>query len=144
MSSALKMTLTLTLTLLLASSVVAKPLRDSNPEPSTGVVSQLLSTLLHQTLYSRMESLLLDPGRKSREDSRIVDSAVENYRQQVMRATGTDTSRDEEAAAEGSGRYRENFSTLAGKLTMSHLARVVDSIEMKWFFKILKVTQGSN
>lgn len=70
------------------------------------VVGSLLSSLLQETLYSRMENLLLDPGRKtSAEKRRIVETAVENYHQQAMEASGEN--------AEG---FPENFSKLAGKL----------------------------
>ena len=56
---------------------IAKPIH----EP---VVSDLLSSLFRQTIYHRIENLLLDPGKKSTEKQKIIDSAVENYHQQKI------------------------------------------------------------
>ena len=69
------------------------------------MVQSLLSSLLKETLYSRMESLLLDhhPGRRTDQDEnkrRIVETAVHNYNQQDMTPTGE---------------LPENFTKLAGK-----------------------------
>ena len=44
----------------------------------------LLSSLFRQTIYQRIENLLLDPGRKSSEKQKIIDSAVDNYHKQKM------------------------------------------------------------
>eukprot|EP00095_Tigriopus_kingsejongensis_P012707 maker-scaffold22_size673200-snap-gene-5.48 protein:Tk12707 transcript:maker-scaffold22_size673200-snap-gene-5.48-mRNA-1 annotation:"hypothetical protein" len=55
--------------------------------PLMDVVNSLLSSLLKETLYRRMENLLLDPGRSARnsvEKQKIVESAVENYQHQDM------------------------------------------------------------
>ena len=40
--------------------------------------------LLRQTIYHRIENLLLDPGKKSTEKQQIIDSAVDNYHRQKM------------------------------------------------------------
>ena len=39
---------------------------------------------LRQTIYHRIENLLLDPGKKSTEKQQIIDSAVDNYHRQKM------------------------------------------------------------
>lgn len=55
--------------------------------PFMNVVNSLLNSLLEETLYRRMESLLLDPGRSARnsvDKQKIVESAVENYQHQEM------------------------------------------------------------
>ena len=57
---------------------IAKPIHH---EP---VVSDLLSSLFRQTIYHRIENLLLDPGKKSTEKQKIIDTAVENYHQQKI------------------------------------------------------------
>ena len=51
---------------------------------SDTVVTDLLSALFKQTIYNRIENLLLDPGRKSTEKQKIIDSAVDNYHKQKM------------------------------------------------------------
>ena len=61
--------------------VQAKPIgQQSNSE----MVTDLLTTLFRQTIYHRIENLLLDPGRKSNEKQRIIESAVDNYHRQKM------------------------------------------------------------
>ena len=57
---------------------------DAMPIRSETVVSDLLSDLFRQTIYTRIENLLLDPGRKSEEKQKIIDSAVDNYHKQKM------------------------------------------------------------
>jgi hypothetical protein len=54
------------------------------PAGKTSPVSELLNALFHQTIYARIESLILDPGRKTEEKQRLVDSAVINYHRQKM------------------------------------------------------------
>ena len=54
------------------------------PLHSDPVVSDLLTSLFRQTIYNRIENLLLDPGKKSTEKQKIIDSAVDNYHQQKM------------------------------------------------------------
>ena len=46
--------------------------------------------LLRQTIYHRIENLLLDPGKKSTEKQQIIDSAVDNYHRQKMILPETD------------------------------------------------------
>ena len=53
-------------------------------------VSDLLSAIFRQTIYTRIESLLLDPGKRSDEKQKIVDSAVSNYHRQKMFGTDDD------------------------------------------------------
>ena len=60
-------------------------------------VSDLLSAIFRQTIYSRIESLLLDPGKKSDEKQKIVDSAVSNYHRQKM-FDGDDNNNDDDEA----------------------------------------------
>ncbi len=73
-----------------------------------GVVNSLLSSLLRQTLYNRMEQMLLDPrgpvpSRSELEQERILEAAVENYRHQNIRQQHQNP------------RYRpEDFKKLAG------------------------------
>ena len=43
-----------------------------------------------QTIYHRIENLLLDPGKKSTEKQQIIDSAVDNYHRQKMILPETD------------------------------------------------------
>ena len=57
---------------------------EARPVRSDTVVTDLLSTLFRQTIYNRIENLLLDPGKKSSEKQRIIDSAVDNYHKQKM------------------------------------------------------------
>ena len=45
---------------------------------------------LRQTIYHRIENLLLDPGKKSTEKQQIIDSAVDNYHRQKMILPETD------------------------------------------------------
>lgn len=45
-------------------------------------VGDLLASLFKQTIYNRIENLLLDPGRPSPEKQKIIDSAVHNYHNQ--------------------------------------------------------------
>ena len=65
---------------LLINSVQAKPIGQHSSE----VVTDLLTTLFRQTIYHRIENLLLDPGRQSNEKQQIIDSAVDNYHKQKM------------------------------------------------------------
>jgi hypothetical protein len=60
-------------------------------------VNDLLNAIFRQTIYTRIESLLLDPGRKSEEKQKIVDSAVWNYHRQKMFDSSVDnvTTKDE-------------------------------------------------
>lgn len=70
----------LILTLLLCYySAQAKPVSQRSE-----VVTDLLTTLFRQTIYHRIENLLLDPGRKTSEKQKIIDSAVDNYHRQKM------------------------------------------------------------
>ena len=57
---------------------------EAMPIRSDTVVTDLLSALFKQTIYNRIENLLLDPGRKSTEKQKIIDSAVDNYHKQKM------------------------------------------------------------
>ena len=54
-------------------------------QPSS-TVGDLLTSLFRQTIYNRIENLLLDPGRHSLEKQNIVDSAVQNYHDQQYSA----------------------------------------------------------
>jgi hypothetical protein len=53
-------------------------------ETTVSPVSELLNAIFRQTIYTRIESLLLDPGKRSDEKQKIVDSAVDNYHRQKM------------------------------------------------------------
>ena len=53
-------------------------------ETTPSAVSELLAAIFCQTIYTRIESLLLDPGKRSEEKQKIVDSAVSNYHRQKM------------------------------------------------------------
>ncbi len=96
----------------------------------------LLAGILRQTLYSRMEGLILGHpqahhqqgasagsgwslGSRSRreeeERSRIVEAAVENYRRQQRHTPPeADPPSDGEEEEEEEGRHRQGFSNLAG------------------------------
>ena len=69
-----------------ASSTAVTFSRTADTRTSTTVspVSELLNAIFRQTIYTRIESLLLAPGRKSEEKQKIVDSAVSNYHRQKM------------------------------------------------------------
>lgn len=89
--------------------------------PFGGVGNGLLAKLLQQTLYSRMENLLLDPGRKSVEKRRIVESAVENYQNQDMRRSPSlrkDKQRRRDDSENEDQAEREDFTKLAGVLLL--------------------------
>ena len=49
-------------------------------------VGDLLTSLFRQTIYNRIENLLLDPGRPSLVKRKIIDSAVRNYHNQQYSA----------------------------------------------------------
>ena len=49
-------------------------------------VGDLLTSLFRQTIYNRIENLLLDPGRPTLVKRRIIDSAVRNYHNQQYSA----------------------------------------------------------
>ena len=49
-------------------------------------VGDLLTSLFRETIYNRIENLLLDPGKKSSEKQKIIDSAVQNYHLQKYSA----------------------------------------------------------
>ena len=74
-----------------ASSTAVTFSRTADTRTSTTVspVSELLNAIFRQTIYTRIESLLLDPGRKSEEKQKIVDSAVSNYHRQKMFGSST-------------------------------------------------------
>lgn len=67
---------------------------------SSSAVSSLLSSVLSETLYNRMEHLLLDPGRRNGVKSKMVEVAVENYKRQALPVD--------------SHRYPKDFENLAG------------------------------
>ena len=52
----------------------------------SSTVSDLLTSLFRQTIYNRIENLLLDPGQPSVEKRNIIDSAVQNYHKQKYSA----------------------------------------------------------
>ncbi len=98
------------------------------------VVTDLLADLFRQTIYNRIENLLLDPGRKSTEKRRIIQSAVENYHQQKMIVTKApfDAEHEEDIESEEDaklveltvtqqeeGRPMFDISELTGKQTTS-------------------------
>ena len=56
------------------------------------VVGDLLASLFRQTIYNRMENLLLDPGKMSDEKGKIVESAVQNYHRQIYQPPAQDGS----------------------------------------------------
>ena len=90
----------------------------------------LLAGILRQTLYSRMEGLILGhhqdasagsgwslgprSRREEEERSRIVEAAVENYRRQQRHTPEADPPSDGEEEEEEEGRHRQGFSNLAG------------------------------
>lgn len=43
------------------------------------IVTDMLTALFRQTIYQRIENLLLDPGKKSQDKHQIIQSAVDNY-----------------------------------------------------------------
>ena len=66
---------------------------DAKPIKSEGtVVTELLSSLFRQTIYQRIENLLLDPGKKSTAKQQIIESAVDNYHKQKMVMPDNDNS----------------------------------------------------
>ncbi len=89
----------------------------------------LLAGILRQTLYSRMEGLILGhhqdasagsgwslgprSRREEEERSRIVEAAVENYRRQ-QRHTPPQADPSSAGEEEEEGRHRQGFSNLAG------------------------------
>ena len=64
-------------------SPVSEPLSSIHQSSSVG---DLLTSLFRQTIYNRIENLLLDPGRPSMVKRRIIDSAVRNYHNQQYSA----------------------------------------------------------
>jgi len=68
------------------------------------VVGDLLASLFRQTIYNRMENLLLDPGKKSDEKDKIIESAVQNYHRQVFQpassASSSSTQDDDQESSE--------------------------------------------
>ena len=80
---------------------------DAGPTPTgttttttVSPVSELLNAIFRQTIYTRIESLLLDPGKKSDEKQKIVDAAVSNYHRQKMFGTVDDSDNDDDADAD--------------------------------------------
>ncbi len=97
-------------------------------------MGSLLAGILRQTLYSRMEGLILGhpqahhqgasasgsgwslgprSRREEEERSRIVEAAVENYRRQ-QRHTPPEADPSSAGEEEEEGRHRQGFSNLAG------------------------------
>ena len=70
--------------------VEARPTAATQEELTTeDLTRDLLASLFRQTIYQRMENLLLDPGHSPRRDDseekgKIVESAVENYHRQTV------------------------------------------------------------
>ena len=64
-------------------SPVSEPFSSIHHSSSVG---DLLTSLFRQTIYNRIENLLLDPGRPSMVKRRIIDSAVRNYHNQQYSA----------------------------------------------------------
>ena len=85
-------------------------------EGDNNVVGDLLASLFRQTIYNRMENLLLDPGKMSDEKGKIVESAVQNYHRQVYQPP----TKDGPVLAEIS----EDISNFAGMTTDYLLAKV--------------------
>jgi len=73
-------------------------------------VSDLLSAIFRQTIYTRIESLLLDPGKRSDEKQKIVDSAVSNYHRQKMFGTDDDDSNNNDDDANSSDNNVESVT----------------------------------
>ena len=72
----------------------------NSPPGSSQVVTELLTTLFRQTIYHRIENLLLDPGRKSSEKQQLIESAVDNYHRQKMVLPVSDKQGTDEQAQE--------------------------------------------
>ena len=99
-------------------------------EGDSNVVGDLLASLFRQTIYNRMENLLLDPGKMSDEKGKIVESAVQNYHRQVYQPP----TKDGPVLAEIS----EDISNFAGMTTDYLLAKVkylVESDDAIWVLK---------
>lgn len=75
--------------LLVVTSSEAAPI---NPRKQPELVTDLLSALFRQTIYNRIENLLLDPGRLTGTQAdqsgdnrqQLIQSAVDNYHKQKM------------------------------------------------------------
>lgn len=88
---------------------------------NNNVVSDLLTSLFRQTIYNRIENLLLDPGKKSTEKQKIIESAVNNYHRQKMilpvsSASATSSLEATEALESSSTTRFVDISELTGKL----------------------------
>lgn len=83
--------------------------RNQTQESFQSVVNSLLKSLLCQTLYKRMENLLLDPGKQSLDKHQIIESAVKNYQKQTRHVDSDDHNVHHRKS------YPRNFSNLAGK-----------------------------
>jgi hypothetical protein len=119
--------------------VLEKEETQLGPELNHGLgslVNSLLASLLRQTLYNRMENLLLDDGGDdgamgggrhkpvNDERKRIVDSAVRNYQNQDMRHGGAEDAQS------------RDFTKLAGEFFISRLD--IDFTEMCYFLSPYK------
>ena len=57
----------------------------TSARPLRSTANDLLSALFRQTIYNRIENLLLDPGKRANEKhQKIIESAVDNYHRQKM------------------------------------------------------------
>ena len=77
-------------------------------ETTVSPVSELLNAIFRQTIYTRIESLLLDPGKRSEEKQKIVDSAVDNYHRQKMFGSADETenvTKDENDISKSTGQF---------------------------------------
>ena len=92
----------------LVSQCQAKPIKSPNSE----VVTELLTTLFRQTIYHRIENLLLDPGRKSTEKQELIESAVDNYHRQKMILPVSDNQGNDEPQQE----LTTDLTNLTGKI----------------------------
>ena len=91
-------------------------------ETTVSPVSDLLNAIFRQTIYTRIESLLLDPGKRSEEKQKIVDSAVDNYHRQKMFGSADETesvTKDENDISKSTGQFFFNLQLKFGgeKLT---------------------------
>ena len=83
----------------------------------SSAVGDLLTSLFRETIYNRIENLLLDPGKKSSEKQKIIDSAVQNYHKQKYSAPPTSAERGDDPKLSSSSSIEDPGSTRTLKNT---------------------------
>ena len=113
----------------------AQPLNPNNQhrDRSSEVVTELLTTLFRQTIYHRIENLLLDPGRKSNEKQKLIESAVDNYHRQKMILPPI-SEQNEEEETEQRPELTTDLTNLTGKQSKKYLKSLILNSEIEMNF----------